>query len=103
MAIMTPDSEQNHSSKSELPTYKEITEPKVSDLFGQFIKMATVDRINIITAYCLAKALSDDEKTRLTHEETRIEYLKEAGRNERSILKSDGGGNSDDDDPLFPR
>jgi len=82
-------------------TYGQITESTVEELFDRFKKMRSEDRINVVSSICLAKALSNSAE--IKHEDTRLEYLKEYGRNERAMLKSDGGGNSDDDDPLFAK
>jgi len=86
--------------------YNQLVESSVGDLFDRFKKMKTPDRINEVTAYCLARALAGagmKDIEELTNEETRLEYIKEAGRNERSMIKSDGAGLNDDDDPLFTK
>ena len=101
-------SEQNNDNIKPLdgvPTqelsYDELTEASVQDLFARFKKMGSNERINVVSAVCLAKALSN--QSGLTNEDARLEYLKEYGRNERAVLKSDGSGGSEDDDPLFSR
>jgi len=93
--------ESSHGTPTADLSYEELTESSVQELFSRFKKMGSADRINVVSAICLAKALS--VKSGLSNEEARLEYLKEYGRNERAVLKSDGSGGSDDDDPLFSR
>jgi hypothetical protein len=85
-------------------TLDQIQEKSVGELFDRFKKMRSEERINEMTAYCLARTFSKpSDEDGIKNEDTRIEYLKEAGRNERAMLKSDGTGLDDDEDPLFAK
>lgn len=101
------DPEHNHgdeavaSDSTDDLGYEGIIESSVEDLFHRFRKMSPQNRINEVSSICLAKSLS--KHSGLENEDTKLEYLKEYGRNERAVLKSDGGGGNDDDDGMFQR
>lgn len=102
--IMAENPENAGASETESAqdlSYDEITESSVADLFARFKKMRSEDRINEVSAFCLATALSNTSKVK--NEDTRLEYLKEYGRNERTMLKSDSVGGNDEDDPIFEK
>lgn len=80
-------------------SYDEIVESTVPDLFQKFKIMPRDSRLNVVSSYLLANALSSQSSMPA---ETKVEYLKEYGRNERAMA-ADSGGSKDDDDPLFGR
>lgn len=90
----------NGNEPDGLEDYDEIVQSTVQELFKRFVRLPEGKRINIVSAICLAKALSTGSG--LTNEEARLEYLKEYGRNARTMLKSDTS-NGDEDEPLFQR
>ena len=81
-------------------TYDEIVEATVPDLFQKLKVMPRDSRLNVVSSYLLANALSN--KSEIKNEDTKLEFLKEYGRNERA-MSAEGGGSKDDDDPLFGR
>lgn len=82
-------------------SYQELTQVSVAELFDKMKGMPSAERIDLASTYAFAKSIAEKEND-LNHE-ARLEYLKEFGRNERAVLKGEGGGNSDDDEPLFTK
>lgn len=66
----------------------------LEDLFRRFVKMEPEERLKVVDAYLLAKAIAKGTGATVT-----VEFIKELGRNERALLRVDKGGGSDEDIP----
>ncbi len=91
------DNDQNSGTSNHIE-YDELVESSVGDLFNRYSNMSIRKRMEETDAYCLANALSTHSEQ---NDETRLEYIKEAGRNARALIKSDEGGSGDPDDGCF--
>ena len=74
--------------------YNRIIETPVDELFDLLGEMDARKMLRLISKYCLAKSLTEKS---IVPENTRMELLKEAGRDTRALIK-DFSGDGDDDD-----
>lgn len=99
---MTENGENPEVEDKESLDYIKIKSTPVDELVGNFNKFSLPKKMELVTNFCLAKAMSEDAETGLKSEDQKLEYLKEFGRNGRALMKVEDpeGG---EDDGLFPR
>ncbi len=90
--------EEPEVEETEVLDYETITTSTTADLFKRFQGLSVTDRLNMQTNYCLAKALGVDGPE---DEGLKLEFLKESGRNDRTLVKGDVNPSDQESDPVF--
>lgn len=81
----------------------DVTQSTVGDLFKRLRKMSARSKVSLILDYCSAKAMSEaGEDGKPLTDNTRMEFLKEAGRDGRALIKDFSGDGDDEDRGPFP-
>lgn len=87
--------------RRDIPLPEDLQGKDLWTMYEFFASQSDEARADTIDTFCAAKIFVEDETL---PEETRLEYIKEHGRNSRAKMKSAGGAGTDGDgEGPFPR
>lgn len=99
---MTETGENPEVEDKESLDYIKIKELPLPELVRKFNHFTTKQKVEFVNNYCLGRCFSEHEDNKI-NENIKLEYLKEFGRNARTMIKNDDSDDPGEDEGLFPR